>query len=132
MSGVEGIGASGGVAQIINGPISILGVITPPVLAAGATNDYAPVGFAQASILRLDANAAGSTLTGLAGGAANRYVVLLNGPTGVLTLAHQNVGSAAANRFTCPGATNLILAVDAAAALWYDILGGQWHVFSWS
>lgn len=132
MSGVEGIGASGGVAQVLVGPLSLVGTITPAALALGATNNYAPPNFATAAVVKLTSNAGGSTLTGLAGGTDNRYVTLLNNSGGTLTLAHLNAGSLAANRFFCPGAIDLVIAIGSAAALWYDVADGHWHVFAWS
>lgn len=101
-----------------------LGVITPAALAAN-TSDYAPAGFANAQVVRISASAA-VNLTGLAGGAAGRWVILRNVGANAITLTNQDVTSAAANRFSLPGAASLVLGVQSSVELWYDTTTGNW------
>jgi len=102
-----------------------LGRITPVALAAN-TNDYAPAGFAAAQVVRISSTAA-FNLTGLAGGAAGRLVALINVGANNITLTNQDAGSAAANRFSLPGAASVVLGANGSIELWYDAVTGNWR-----
>lgn len=97
--------------------------ITPAALAADA-DDYAPAG-SDALIWRLDL--AGFTVTGFAApaqpGEVHVIVALSAG-----TLAHEDAGSAAANRILVGGDADLALDVDDVALLVYDGTSQRWRV----
>lgn len=104
------------------------GRITPAVLAAGATADYAPTGLATAAVIRQATDATGSSLSGLTGGAAGRLICLINiGAAGSLTLTHDDAGSAAANRFSLVAGASLVLAIGGSVLLWYDDVSSRWR-----
>ncbi len=91
-------------------------------------NDYAPSGIATATVVRIDGGAADRNITGLAGGADGRIVVIANvGTTNVLNLVDESGSSAAANRFAVRPSPNLIIAVDAVAMLIYDATSTRWR-----
>ena len=73
-------------------------------------------------------NALGATLTGLAGGAANRIVVMVNTGANAVALNHEDAASTEANRFVFPGATNQGFNTDAAAVLIYDATSSRWRM----
>jgi hypothetical protein len=118
--------------------VSFGGVITPPPLAAGTTNNYAPAGISGAVVVLQASNAANSTLTGIdasSGGAINpdgQVLYLYNISGGTLTLNHNDAGSAAGNRFINAAAANKVLAVGQMAMLFYDAAAfggiGAWRV----
>lgn len=103
--------------------------VSPAALAAGNNNDYAGVG--ASSFARLSADAAGSTLTGVVAptetGTGDRLLVIVNISANTLSITHQDVLSAAANRFlTATGAT-LPLAADDTATFVYDSTTARWR-----
>jgi hypothetical protein len=100
----------------------------PAALAAGATNDYNPAGLSTTARWRLSTNAAGSQLTGLVATPTGSLRWLENIGTGVLTLLHENAGSTAANRFTCPNGEPVIVQPGGAAALFYDAVTSRYLV----
>ena len=108
------------------------GVISPTAFS-GNVNDYAPTGFATASVVRLTAGNSGRSITGLAGGAAGRRVTLINvtaTSNQKFTLTHADSNSSAANRFACPSATNFIITNNGSAELWYDGTSSVWRVLN--
>ena len=111
------------------GAFRLSGDISPASLGAGGTtNDYAPAGLATASTIRQDA-AGAHTLNGLTGGSDGRRVQLFNiSAANTITLAHENAGSTAANRFTLPGAANVAIGPLESVTLWYDITSSRWRV----
>lgn len=110
------ISAGGGPVDL-SSSISFTGQSTPAALAAGNTNDYAP-DLTDISRLRLAANAAGSTLTGLAGGTDGRVLILTNVSANDLTLSPEDAGSAAANRFAMNG--TVIVGQNQSVQIIYD------------
>lgn len=122
---------SAGIDTQLSGP-QVVGAgtgqtLSPAALAAGTTADYAPAGFAAAQVLRLTTNAGGSALGGLAGGAAGRFVHIVNLGPGNLTLNNQDAGSTAANRFQLPGGGNAAFIVDDSVTVWYDTANSRWR-----
>jgi hypothetical protein len=114
------------VVPVVAGLVFV-GVITPPTLVAQA-NDYSPAGGGQAARWRLSATP-GETITGIAGGIEGRMLILKNiGGTGI-TLAAENVASAAANRFAIAGGVTLS-ASGGAAIVCYDGASARWRVIS--
>jgi hypothetical protein len=101
-----------------------------PAQITGTVNNYAPASFAGAYTVRQDVGIGGVLLTGLAGGASGRQVLLLNiatDPRWTLTLAHQDTGSLAANRFVLPNAQPYTIPAGGGALLSYDT-AGNWVV----
>lgn len=98
--------------------------------AMGATeNNYAPTGFSDASVLRLTPNAANTSLTGIAGGADGRLIVVINiHATAALTLADESASSSAANRFALT--VGLTVPAKGSAVFWYDGTSSRWRFIS--
>jgi hypothetical protein len=104
--------------------IRLRGDISPAQITADQ-HDYAPSGFATATVLRLSTDAS-RTITGLAGGGDGRVVVLVNVGGFNLVLADDSASSTAANRFALDAA--LTLAPDMAATLIYDATSSRWRL----
>ena len=108
-------------------PVAIPGPIT--------VNDYAPTGFATAFVLRQDATGGASslvTITGLAGGAAGRMVVIENisSDSTPIGLAPLNGGSAAANQFSSVNTNTARITPGGQALLWYDGTTTKWRILA--
>ena len=85
-------------------------------IATGTYNDYATT---TLSALRVQGNGGSLTFTGFDGGVEGRVLVVYNfHPTNTVTLADENVGSAAANRLGLGAA--IVLAGYEAAVLQYE------------
>ncbi len=108
--------------------IFFTGVITPTELGSGSSTDnYAPAGFATANILRLSA-AGTASLTGLAGGADGRVILLLNIGSFTINLLDENASSTAANRFRTTG-SGQSLNENACMMIIYDGTSSRWRTF---
>lgn len=103
--------------------LSLAGVIAPAQITS-SQNDYNPTGLASASVLQISSDAARS-VSGLAGGAEGRVVVLLNTGAQPVTLLDESTASVPANRFTLGG--NLTIAARQAAMLRYDGTAARWQ-----
>lgn len=101
--------------------------VSPAALGLGDNNDYAGIG--TSSFARLSADAGGSTLTGIVAGADGRMIVIVNVSANTLTIAHENAGSAAANRFLSTTGANLTLTQDDIAIAVYDAATARWRVW---
>lgn len=112
--------------------VRMAGTISPAALAAGTTNDYTPVGGATSNTQRWTPNAAGSRVTGLAGGAAGRMVTVINTSSTVpIELTNEGAGSAAANRFLTPNAiTVYTIPPQGLVTLWYDGTSSRWRIIN--
>jgi hypothetical protein len=97
--------------------------IDSPIAIVGNQNNYNPGGLSAASILRLSASAP-VNITGLAGGAAGRLLILENVGTANITLTNQGGSSTAANRFLF--GADLVIAPNRNAALLYDSTQNRW------
>ena len=117
-------------ATLTDGAVSLRADITPTALAgAGTTNNYAPTGFATASVIRQDVGAGGHTLTGLAGGTDGLVIRLLNISTAnSITLTNEDVGSTAANRFALKNSVALVIPPNGSVDLLYDSTSARWRV----
>jgi hypothetical protein len=101
---------------------------TPGTLA-GTENDWNPTDWKNASVWRVTPSATTMTgMTALENGAIRVLTAYANG----LTIAHQNAGSVAANRFWCPGSTNFTLNTGDSATFRYDGSLGAWFVIGWT
>lgn len=104
--------------------LQLTGAVSPAQLTSDQ-NDYAPAGFASASVLRLSSDAS-RAITGLAGGASGRIVFLHNYGTNAIVLKDENASSATANRFAL--AADLTISPDRAVLLLYDGTSSRWRV----
>lgn len=106
---------------------AVTGFSSPAALGLGNNNDLSVAQYAQTS--RLAANAGGSTITGVAmvggniGGRRWRIVDIAN----ALTIANNDVNSAAANRILTNTGANIVLAVNGIVDLEYDGTTTMWR-----
>jgi hypothetical protein len=104
----------------------LTGVISPTTIAAN-TDDYAPTGFASATVLRLTASG-DYNITGLADGAAGRTIVVFNaGSSNNLILKNADSGSTASHRFLFRGAGDITLTPGKGVLLQYDGVSSRWR-----
>jgi hypothetical protein len=105
---------------------------TTPAALVGNVNDYNPSpGLSTFSVLRIDGGAADRTITGLVPANNSQIAIIENiGTTNNLTLAHQSVSSAAANRFIGVVNFDVVIPVASTAILWYDSTTTRWRVLS--
>jgi hypothetical protein len=98
---------------------------TPSTIGADQ-NDY---DIGNYNILRLTSDAV-RTLTGLQGGKAGRWVILVNVGSNNIVLAHQSASSNAANRIISPTAANYTLTASSgsSAFCYYDAVTDRWRV----
>lgn len=101
----------------------LTGAISPAQITSNQ-NDYAPSGFASASVLRLSTDAP-RNLTGLAGGEAGRLVFVQNVGSSSAVLKNENTSSAAANRFAL--GADVTLASSQGVPLVYDGVASRWR-----
>lgn len=106
------------------------GAISPTALT-GNVNDYAPTSFATANVVRLSSDLASVyDITGLAGGAAGRTVVLCNVNTlsgDDFRLMAESASSTAANRFA-PAPTFRTVLSGECVTVWYDGTSSRWRI----
>lgn len=99
------------------------GVIAPSPITSNQ-NDYAPTGFSSASVLRISTDAS-RDITGLAGGAEGRKIVIINTGSNPTVLKDESVGSTSANRFGF--GSDMTLAAKQGATLIYDGHASRWR-----
>ena len=115
------------VAGVLN-PLSDLVVADRTItLSIGANDDLAS---GTVPVQRLSVAGGAADISGFAGGAAGRLLIVYSIVTLNITLQHQNGGSTAANRIICPGFTNLVLGSGDSAMLRYDDTFSRWVVIS--
>lgn len=102
-------------------------VSTSPTQITASQNNYAGCNNALVCRLTSDNN---YDITGLAGGSADRILVVINAGTFTLTLKHASASSTAANRFTFEAAADVALAPDGAAILFYDAVTARWRLLA--
>lgn len=78
-------------------------------------------------IQRLQATGA-VDITGFAGGADGRMIIVLNFNVQVITLKHNDVGSASANRMQLPGTADIALSQNDSVTMFYESVNAKWHV----
>jgi hypothetical protein len=111
-----------------SGAFAFTGDITPSQITSDQ-NDYNPTGLSTASTLRLDTDAnsgAGRSITGLAGGADGRIIIIHNVGSNPLRLKSENVGSSASNRFSF--AVDIVLGSKRSVTLQYDSTSSRWRL----
>lgn len=109
---------------------ALQGDLTPATITADQ-NDYAPAGIADATRLRLAANAHGRRITGLQGGADGRMLILDNIGSFEIAILPDSGLSTAANRILVPLGGNgewrlkpqesLILIYDSTSSRWRSV-----------
>lgn len=104
----------------------LTGIVSPAQLTSDQ-NDYAPTGHASCAVLRLSSDAS-RNVTGLAGGAGGRIVIVHNVGAQSIVLKDESASSSAANRFALTA--DLTLAADAVALLQYDGTSSRWRAVS--
>lgn len=100
--------------------------LTPAALSTDQ-NDYNPGSLAGANVLRLSASQA-VNVTGLAGGASGRVLVVHNTGSFSIVLKSQSSSSTAANRFAFDA--DVTLAADQSVTLRYDATSSRWRSVS--
>ena len=105
---------------------TLSGTISPAQITADQ-NNYNPTSLSTATTLRLTSDAAW-TITGLAGGAAGRVVIIQNVGSFSITLADESASSDAANRFALVADTTI--RADESVVLWYDTTSSMWRVLA--
>jgi hypothetical protein len=112
----------------LQGSLALASDISPTSLAADA-DDYSPTSLSTAQVIRQDASA-DVNITGLAGGADGRIMVLTNiSAANWITLTDQDANSAAANRFTLPENNPVAIDPDGGTAiLLYDATLSRWRL----
>lgn len=123
---VIAVAGGGGGGPDLSGAIAFPGIISPAQITADQ-NDYSPAGLSAASTLRLSSDAS-RNITGLAGGAAGRLILIHNVGANAIVLKDESAGSTAANRFALTA--DLSLAADAVALLQYDSTSSRWRAIS--
>jgi hypothetical protein len=114
--------------------LALSGVIAPPQISANQ-NDYAPSGLGSATVLQISSDAARS-ISGLAGGAEGRVIVMVNVGSLPITLLEDSAASAAANRFALGAAVAMLprqavmLRYDGTALRWQALAGGAPYAVS--
>lgn len=109
---------------VVQRTLKLPGDIAPSQITSDQ-NNYAPTNFSTATILRLSTDAS-RTITGLAGGADGRYIVISNVGSNALVLAAESGSSTAANRFAL-GASLTLAASGGTVALYYDGTASRWR-----
>lgn len=98
--------------------------ITPSQITSNQ-NDYAPTGHVSAVVMRLSSDAS-RDITGLAGGADGRLVILHNVGSNSIVLKDESASSTAANRFALNA--DITLGADQGVILNYDSTSSRWRV----
>ncbi len=79
-------------------------------------------------VLRLTANASGSTITGIDDGVEQRHLRVISLSANVLTIGHQDTASATANRIISPTGSDVTMGIDDVVDLEYDATTARWRV----
>lgn len=109
---------------------ALSGTISPTGLGDSSTNNYNPAGLSGASCIRQSVTGE-AALTGLAGGADGRILVLHNiatNPAFTLALVHNSGSSTASNKFLLPANTNILISPNGSVTLRYDGTSAVWRV----
>lgn len=114
-----------GVAQA-SAAFSLAGVVSPASIGANQ-NDYNPANLAVASVLRLTSSASFS-VTGIAGGASGRMLILHNVGANNLVLTHEDAASTAGNRISIQNGFPFLLAPNGSVLVTYDSTTARWRI----
>lgn len=106
--------------------IALSGHISPSQLVAN-TNDWTPTGFSTASTVRFSTDAS-RNITGLAGGANGRIVILHNVGAQNAVLINNSASSAAGNKFFI--GSDITLSADTSITLRFDATSNGWRAIT--
>jgi hypothetical protein len=119
------------IAALLGSDPRFASVATPAALVADA-DDYDP---GDAIIWRIESSGAVRTITGLAptggntsSGQGRRGEIWNVGASLDVDIAHEDVGSTAANRFLISGGSTVSLAPNEKATVTYDPTSGRWRI----
>lgn len=118
------------IAQISKS-LNLTGIISDTISAQ--QNDYNPTGLANASTIQIRLSGGQQKITGLAGGAPGRIIIIQNcytSETDSLIIENNSSSSSAANRIYCPHSADLEVMDDYSVILQYDAVQSHWVVIS--
>ena len=107
------------IATVLTGTFSLSGAITASF--SGTQNNFNPAGLSGATVVRLNGSST-PIITGIAGGATGRVLILINISATTTFLKHNDAGSTGGNRIYFPNAGDVTLARGAALVLYYHTL----------
>lgn len=110
--------------KVQDGGIAIQTAISPAQITAN-TNDYAPTGYNQNYVLRLNTDAS-RDLTGIVAGKAGELKLIINVGSFDIVLKDESASSTAANRFALNA--DITISPDETAQIWYDATSSRWRV----
>lgn len=110
-----------------SGAFALTGDISPSQITADQ-NDYNPASLSIASTLRLTSDAS-RNVTGLAGGADGRMLIIHNVGAQDIVLKDESASSTAANRFALPSG-DITIAADDSICFRYDSTSTRWRPVS--
>lgn len=122
VTSVTNVPLTGG--STLNADIAFSGDISPSQITSNQ-NDYNPTGLSSASTLRLSTDAS-RNITGLAGGADGRLIVVHNIGSNNIVFKDEDSASSAANRFALN--SDVTLGADQATLLQYDSTSSRWRL----
>ena len=103
--------------------VQVSGDISPAQIT-GDQNNYNPANLATSSVLRLSSDAT-RNITGLAGGADGRLLIILNIGSFAITLVTESASSTAGNRFAI--GANITVGAGEGIVLLYDSTSSRWR-----
>lgn len=128
VSSVTTCSIDGGGGGDLDADISFPADISPSQITADQ-NDYNPTGLSTASTLRLSTDAVWR-ITGLAGGADGRLIIIHNIGSSPFLLPSEDTHSTASNRFSLtPGIIDFVVYPSAVVKLQYDSTSSRWRQF---
>lgn len=113
----------GGTTVSVSNAFALAGTLSPTWAAQQDDLDVGNVTVVRATLT------GAQTLTGLANGAAGRQLIIVNiDASDALTLANENVASAAANRILTGTGANMSVGAGQTVTLTYDAVASRWRV----
>lgn len=110
--------------KVQDGGIAISTAISPAQITSNQ-NDYAPTGYNQNYILRLNSDAS-RDITGIVAGKPGELKLIINVGSSDIVLKDENAGSTAANRFALNA--DVTIQADESVQIWYDATSSRWRV----
>lgn len=108
-------------------PFALTADITPTTLT-GNVNNYNPTSLSTSDVLRLATDGGNYNITGIAGGADGRILVLQNIGSGTIILVNASASSDADKRFDITSNVNIRL--NRTAIIQYDSTASRWKLLS--
>ena len=102
-------------------------VITPSQITA-TQNDYAPTGWADATLVRLDGNSGFQKITGFSAETSGEIKTLANIGSYCIYLAPEHTGSSAANRIS--NQEEVIIWPGSSCQIFYDGTSSRWRILT--